>query len=192
MTRLTRPCPDLSLVNHLRYCLWLNSVMKNPKTFARVLLKLRRPLTKVTKKCESEAKEGPRRNSQNFENNDKKRSIKIDPMFLFFAIKIYTADFTYRTLYTSNVAARMCYSVADQDLEIRGREGFWGGGGRGAVSKKLFAAFRSKKKWGPGPPGPLPWIRHCYYVHNKGRNIVTHSHKDLTKKHGICEFYSFR
>ena len=52
-------------------------------------------------------------------------------MFLFFAIKIYTADFTYRTLYTSNVAARMCYSVADQDLEIRGREGFGGGGGGG-------------------------------------------------------------
>ena len=106
----------------------------------------------MTKKCESEAKEGPRRNSQNFENNDKKRSKVYSPMFLFFAIKIYTADFTYRTLYTSNVAARMCYSVADQDLEIRGREGF-GGGGRGAVSKKLFAAFRSKKKWGPGPPG---------------------------------------
>ena len=104
-------------------------------------------------------------------------------MFLFFAIKIYTADFTYRTLYTSNVAARMCYSVADPDR----REG-----GGGAVSKKLFAALRSKNKWGPGPPGPLPWIRHCYYVHNKGRNIVTHSHKDLTKKHGFCEFYSFR
>ena len=109
----------------------------------------------MTKKCESEAKEGPRRNSQNFENNDKKRSKVYSPMFLFFAIKIYTADFTYRTLYTSNVAARMCYSVADQDLEIRGREG-WGGGGGGAVSKKLFAALRSKNKWGPGPPGPLP------------------------------------
>ena len=142
----------------------------------------------MTKKCESEAKEGPRRNSQNFENNDKKRSKVYSPMFLFFAIKIYTADFTYRTLYTSNVAARMCYSVADQDRQIRGREGEEGG----AVSKNLFAALRSKNKWGPGPPGPLPWIRHCYYVHNKGRNIVTHSHKDLTKKHGICEFYSFR
>ena len=139
----------------------------------------------MTKKCESEAKEGPRRNSQNCENNDKKRSKVYSSMFLFFAIKIYTADFTYRTLYTSNVAARMCYSVADPDR----REGEGGGG---AFSKKLFAALRSKNKWGPGPPGPLPWIRHCYYVHNKGRNIVTHSHKDLTKKHGVCEFYSFR
>ena len=42
MTRLTRPCPDLSLVNHLRYCLWLNYVMKNPKTFAIVSRKLRK------------------------------------------------------------------------------------------------------------------------------------------------------
>ena len=40
-----------------------------------------------------------------------------------------------------NVAARMCYSVADPDLQIRGREGVGGGGG--AVSKKLFAALRS-------------------------------------------------
>ena len=89
----------------------------------------------MTKKCESEAKEGPRRNSQNCENNDKKRSKVYSPMFLFFAIKIYTAYFTYRTLDTSNVAARMCYSVADLDLQIRGREG---GGGGGAVSKKTF------------------------------------------------------
>ena len=78
----------------------------------------------MTKKCESEAKEGPRRNSQNCENNDKKRSKVYSSMFLFFAIKIYTADFTYRTLYTSNVAARMCYSVADPDR----REGEGGGG----------------------------------------------------------------
>ena len=48
---------------------------------------------------------------------------------------------------------------------------------------------RSKNK---GGPGSLPWIRYCYYVHNKGRNIVTHSHKDLTKKHEICEFCRFR
>ena len=95
----------------------------------------------MTKKCESEAKEGPRRNSQNFENNDKKRSKVYSPMFLFFAIKIYTADFTYRTLYTSNVAARMCYSVADQDLEIRGREGFGGGGGGGGGNKKNFCGL---------------------------------------------------
>ena len=59
------------------------------------------------------------------------------------------------------------------------------------VSKKIFAALQSKKG-GTGAPGPLPWIRHCYYVQNKGRNIVTYSHKDLTKKHEICEFCSFR
>ena len=120
----------------------------------------------MTKKCESEAKEGPRRNSQNFENNDKKRSKVYSPMFLFFAIKIYTADFTYRTLYTSNVAARMCYSVADQDLEIRGREGFGGGGGGVRSLKNFLRPFGLKKSGGPGPPA--------------------------TKKHGICEFYSFR
>ena len=106
----------------------------------------------MTKKCESEAKEGPRRNSQNFENNDKKRSKVYSPMFLFFAIKIYTADFTYRTLYTSNVAARMCYSVADQDLEIRGREG-WGGGGVRSL-KNFLRPFGLKISGGPGPPGP--------------------------------------
>ena len=42
-----------------------------------------------------------------------------------------------------------------------------GGGGLGAVSKnlkKFFSALRasvwSKNKGEPGPPGPLPWIRH--------------------------------
>ena len=63
--------------------------------------------------------------------------------------------------------------VADPDLQIRGE----GGGGhpdhkiRGAVLKNFFSAFRasvwSRSKWGQvwgggvGPPGPLPWIRHC-------------------------------
>ena len=40
-----------------------------------------------------------------------------------------------------------------------------GGEGGGAVSKKIFSAllasFSSKNKGGPGPPGPLPWIRNC-------------------------------
>ena len=50
-------------------------------------------------------------------------------------------------------------TVADPDLQIRG-----GGGG---VSKKFFSGLHgliwSKNKGGPGPPGPLPWIRHCGY-----------------------------
>ena len=92
-----------------------------------------------------------RRNSQNYENcenNDKKRSKAYSPMFLFIATKIYMAYFTYRTLHTSNVASRMCYSVADPDLQIRGR------GGGGAVSKKIFAALRTKNKGGRGPRAP--------------------------------------
>ena len=116
------------------------------------------------------------------------------------AIKIYTAHFTYRTLHTSNVASWMCYLSVIQwrsRPSDKGKRGGGGGGGGGG----------GKKRGGPGPPppppprarsknkggpGPLPWIRYCYYVHNKGRNIVTHSHKDLTKKHEICEFCRFR
>ena len=120
------------------------------------------------------------------------------------AIKIYTAHFTYRTLHTSNVASWMCYLSVIQWRSRPSDKGKGGGGGGWEGEKNkggpppppapntLCAALRSKNKWGPGPPGPLPWIRHCYYVHNKGRNIVTHSHKDLTKKHEICEFCRFR
>ena len=120
----------------------------------------------MTKKCESEAKEGPRRNSQNCENNDKKRSKVYSPMFLFFAIKIYTADFTYRTLYTSNVAARMCYSEADQDLEIRGREG---SGGRSL--KNFLRPFGLKISGGPGPPGPSPGSATVIMYTTKGETL---------------------
>ena len=60
-----------------------------------------------------------------------------------------------------------------------------------SISKKK-RCLCIKKFWGPFGPGPLPRIRHCYYVQNKGRNIVTYSHKDLTKKHEICEFCNFR
>ena len=38
----------------------------------------------------------------------------------------------------------------------------------------------------------LALAKSIYYVQNKGRNIVTYSHKDLTKKHEICEFCNFR
>ena len=58
--------------------------------------------------------------------------------------------------------------VADPDLQIRGKGG--GGGhpdpeirGGGAVFRKnVFQPFGSQfgpKITGPGPPGPLPWIR---------------------------------
>ena len=50
--------------------------------------------------------------------------------------------------------------MPETDLEIRGEAG--GGGGWGAVSKKIFLAFRVplwfKNK---GGTRPLPWIRHC-------------------------------
>ena len=109
----------------------------------------------MTKKCESEAKEGPRRNSQNFENNDKKRSKVYSPMFLFFVIKIYTAYFTYRTLHNSNVASRMCYSVAYPHLQIRGR-------GEGGL----------KKNWGgPSAPGLSPGSATVIMYRTKGETL---------------------
>ena len=91
----------------------------------------------MTKKCESEAKEGPRRNSQNCENNDKKRSKVYSPMFLFFAIKIYTAYFTYRTLDTSNEIVVESRSVIRNAKNARGLE-------------RDTAAFF------PPPPPPFP------------------------------------
>ena len=41
-----------------------------------------------------------------------------------------------------------------------------GGGGAEVVSKNLFSALWASvwskyKAGGSGPPGPLPWIRHC-------------------------------
>ena len=63
----------------------------------------------------------------------------------------------------------MHYTVTDPDLQIRGE----GGGAviqtlrKGvAVSKKIFfrpfaPQFGLKIRGRPGPPGPLPWIRHC-------------------------------
>ena len=76
------------------------------------------------------------------------------------------------TFYGGNVVRVL--AVPDTDLEIRewGQssrplEKGEGGGGLGAVSKnlkKFFSALRasvwSKNKGEPGPPGPLPWIRH--------------------------------
>ena len=101
----------------------------------------------------------------NCENNDKKRSKAYSPMFLFIAIKIYTAYFTYRTLHTSNVASSMCYSGADPDLQIRGR------GGGGGVSKKFFAAPRSKNKEGPGAPPLDPPLLLCTQQREKHCDI---------------------
>ena len=50
------------------------------------------------------------------------------------------------------------------------------GGRRGAVLKISFSALRasvwSKNKGGPGPPGPLPWIRRCLLL----RLIITNKY----------------
>ena len=69
----------------------------------------------------------------------------------------------------------MHHTVKDPDLQIRGGEG--GAGGAGSHSdpeikwgglKKIFCRpfdgpqFGLKLRGRPGPPGPLPWVRHCY------------------------------
>ena len=68
-----------------------------------------------------------------------------------------------------------CYTVPDPDLELRGAGR---GGARssrpldkgemGPVSKKFFRPFGPqfglKIRGGPGPPGTVPWIRHCYIM----------------------------
>ena len=63
----------------------------------------------------------------------------------------------------------MLYPVADPDIQIRRRMGGHPDPeirGRPGLKKKFFSALRasvwSKKIGGGPPPGPLPWIRHCY------------------------------
>ena len=66
--------------------------------------------------------------------------------------------------------------MPDPDLQIRGR-------GQGVVSKKFLGALRSKNR-GRAPRAPPldPPLLLC----------TEYSPKDLTKKHEICEFCSFR
>ena len=79
--------------------------------------------------------------------------------------------------------------MADRDLQIRG-----GGGhpdpelrGGGSVSKKRFEAIPasvwSKHKGEPGPPWPLPWIRHWILLGRgrRGKNSCE-DHLDIQQR----------
>ena len=61
------------------------------------------------------------------------------------------------------------FTVPDPDLEIRGEGRGRGEGERGRSAKNFFQfgpkiRAREEGNGGPGPPGPLPWIRY-WFIH---------------------------
>ena len=76
-------------------------------------------------------------------------------MFLFFAIKIYTAYFTYRTL----------------DCVIQWRIKTWEGRDWGRSLKNFLRPFGLKISGGPGPPGPSPGTATVIMYTTKGETL---------------------
>ena len=77
--------------------------------------------------------------------------------------------------------------MADPDLQKRG-EGVWGAGHPdpeirgGGLKKHFFWPCVWSKKEGSGPPGPLPWVRHCSTITLKSDQENDHGH--LQEKFG--------
>ena len=152
MTRLTRPCPDLSLVNHLRLLSMIELCNEKSQNVCQSVTRIAK-ITKITKFCKAFNKsdkemrirgEGrPSTKQPKLRKLRKKRQKKIEGIFSH--LSLLCNQNLHGVLHLQNVAYQQC---GCEDVLFSGGsrpsdKGKGGGGGGGAVSTKLFAALRS-------------------------------------------------